>query len=176
MKKQNLLAQFTARPQPHAAQIQHPDANLTFVGSEACAKCHPGEYKLWKESKHSHAMEALEKYAKRPSNRQFDGDCVVCHSVGFGLVSGHVNDEKTPHLRHVGCENCHGPGSGHAAKPDDKTPLRRAEPVEDRSRTRMLPDKETLEKLAAVPPGQPAPVKVTPAQQQVMTARRRRCA
>jgi hypothetical protein len=169
VKKQDLLAQFTARPQPHAAQIQFPDEKLTFVGSEACMKCHPNEYKVWKESKHSHAMEALEKYAKRPSNRQFDGECVVCHSVGFGLTSGHVNDEKTPHLRHVGCESCHGPGSGHVANPMKKELYAALSPWKSKPEDK-LPDKKVLEQLAAVKPGEPAPVRVEPAQQQVMTA------
>jgi hypothetical protein len=169
VKKQNFLAQFTARPQPHAAQIQFPNANLTFIGSERCQACHPAEYQAWKDSKHSHAMEALEKYATRPSNRQFDGECVVCHSVGFGLVSGHINDEKTPHLRHVGCESCHGPGSGHAANPTDKSLFAALSPWKTKPED-MLPPVEVLNKLAEVKLGEPLPVQVTPQQQQVMTA------
>lgn len=169
VKKQNLLAQFTAKPTPHPAQIQHPDANLTFVGSEACARCHAGEAAVWGSSKHSHAMVALATQAKRPANRQFDGECVMCHTVGFGQVSGYVSDTKTPQLRHVGCESCHGPGSGHAANPGDKN-LRAALSPWKTKPGDALPPADVLKKLGETKPGEPAPVKLTPAQQQVMTA------
>lgn len=167
--KQNLLAKFTERPQPHPAQIQYPDAKLAYVGSEKCAMCHAQEYKVWKDSKHSHAMEALEKYAKRPSLRQFDGECVVCHTVGFGIQTGYKNDQDTHHLRHVGCESCHGPGSGHAKNPVDKTFLALMSPWKSEPSDR-LPPVEALKKLAEAKPGEPAPVGITPQQQRVMTA------
>jgi hypothetical protein len=169
VKKQNLLAQFVARPQPTAAQIQHPGANLRFTGSQACAKCHPAEFAVWAKSNHSHAMEALEKKADRPKNRQFDGECVVCHTVAFGQVSGYQNDTATPHLRNVGCESCHGPGNGHAAKPTDKVLLALLSPWKSKP-TDVLPPADVLKKLGETKPGEPSGVRLTPNQQMVMTA------
>lgn len=169
VKKENLLALFTEKPLMHSAQIQNPGANLTFIGSDKCQSCHPNEYKVWKDSKHSHAMEALEKYAKRPGNRQFDGECVVCHTVGFGYKSGYTNEESTKHLRHVGCESCHGPGSGHAGLPNDKTFLAAMSSWKTKP-TDVLPDKDTIVKLAAVKLGEPAPVQLTAKQQHTATA------
>src|SRR5262249_42071831 len=61
---------------------------------------------------HARAYEALEK-AKRPALRQYDGECVVCHVVGFGTTGGYADEQTTAHLKHVGCESCHGPGSVH---------------------------------------------------------------
>ncbi|MBP3955879.1 hypothetical protein J8F10_11340 [Gemmata sp. G18] len=109
---------------PHAAQIHaqglNPKVNLTYVGSDACKACHAKEHEQWAKTKHGHAMDALEKLAKRPSLRQYDGECVRCHTVGFDHQSGYENEKKTAHLKHVGCESCHGPGSGHAADPKNK--------------------------------------------------------
>ena len=174
VKKENLLAKFTEKPLPHEAQIEHPEAKLSFVGSDKCMACHPNEFKIWAESKHGHAMEALEKYAVRPGLRQFDGDCVQCHAVGFRYQTGYTNEKDTPNLKHVGCESCHGPGSGHVADPNKKEFLAslskwKAKP-EDR-----LPSKEILEKLAAAKPGEPSPVELQPRQQQLMTAASTRC-
>ena len=61
VKDQNLLSKIT--PIPHPAQIQSPNVNLTYVGSEKCVACHAGEHKKWQESKHSHALDALDKIA-----------------------------------------------------------------------------------------------------------------
>jgi hypothetical protein len=55
--------------------------------------------------------------AKSPSLRQFDGECIVCHTVGFGYESGYKNERDTPHLKNVGCESCHGPASEHVKNP-----------------------------------------------------------
>ena len=49
-----------------------------------------------------------------------DGRCLKCHSVGYGEPGGYVvpnpNDERSQRLaakrEGVGCESCHGPGSG----------------------------------------------------------------
>src|SRR5262249_1463933 len=83
-----------------------------YVGSDRCQKCHESAYKIWKESDHARAYDTLLK-AKHPSNRQFDGECIVCHTVGFTYDSGFRNEKDTPKLINVGCQSCHGPASQH---------------------------------------------------------------
>jgi hypothetical protein len=53
---------------------------------------------------------------------------VRCHTVGFEYQTGYVDAKKTPNLKHVGCENCHGPGSGHVADPKAKNLLAQLSP------------------------------------------------
>ncbi|MHC4740289.1 MAG: multiheme c-type cytochrome [Planctomycetota bacterium] len=81
---------------------------MEYMGSEACETCHKYAYEKWKEQKHAHAYETLEDVGS-----DYDPECVVCHVVGLKYESGFVSPEKTPKLRDVGCENCHGPGSEH---------------------------------------------------------------
>jgi hypothetical protein len=106
-------------------QSKHPsqvgldaDKMPTYVGSERCKNCHRHAYDIWKKSEHSHAYDALvagarPDSAKNPSLRQYDPECIVCHTVGFGYVSGFKNETDSPKLKHVGCESCHGPASLH---------------------------------------------------------------
>jgi len=96
---------------------------------------------------HSHAFEALEKHAKRPSLRQYDAECIVCHTVGFGYKTGYEDDKKTPQLLHVGCESCHGPGSGHAADPKNKALLALQSPWKQNP-DEKLPDTKFMKKMA----------------------------
>ena len=99
----------------HPLQAVHPGKKQPeFVGSDACKGCHAGAFKIWEKSTHSNAYKSLVD-AKRPSNRQFDPECIVCHTVGFGYESGFFDADKAKQLRNVGCENCHGPGSEHIA-------------------------------------------------------------
>jgi hypothetical protein len=108
VKSRNYLA--------HYAKIQHPIQqqfkDAKYVGSEKCKKCHEESYRVWKASPHSHAYATLQQ-AKRPSLRQYDGECVVCHVTGFGYESGFTNEKERPELIDNGCENCHGPASLH---------------------------------------------------------------
>jgi hypothetical protein len=89
-----------------------------FVGSKACAACHEAEYDVWKDTPHAHATETLTK-VKPP--RQFDPECISCHSTGwnpqefFPYASGYESLKKTPLMAGNGCENCHGPGADHIA-------------------------------------------------------------
>lgn len=94
------------------------DVPVRYVGSESCQKCHKKAYAIWKKTPHSHAYQTLVD-ATGPSNRHYDPECIVCHTVGFGQQSGFITAERTPLLKDVGCESCHGPASVHVANPYD---------------------------------------------------------
>jgi hypothetical protein len=141
LKRENYLAKY--------GQVKHPmqlgldaDKMPTYVGSAKCKGCHEHAYEIWEKSPHSHAYEDLVN-AKRPSLRQYDGECIVCHTVGFSFVSGFQNEDKTPNLKNVGCESCHGPGSQHAKRPTNVewqkqlNPWRHAEPNETKRKTQI---------------------------------------
>lgn len=81
---------------------------LEYKGSKSCKPCHNYEYTKWSTKRHADAYSTLEKVGS-----QFDPECVSCHVVGAEFESGFVSEEKSGHLKDVGCENCHGPGSGH---------------------------------------------------------------
>ncbi|MFO0802150.1 MAG: multiheme c-type cytochrome [Gemmataceae bacterium] len=167
VKKQNLLAKID--PIAHPAQIQQPKYNLSYVGSEKCASCHGGEHKKWTEVPHSRAMEALEKIAKRPGLRNLDAECVICHTVGFGFKTGYENEEKTPHLKNVGCESCHGPGSGHSFAEKNETFLKLMSPWKT-DPTDKLPDVATMDKLAKMDPVERGKVTIPKEQLRVINA------
>lgn len=167
VRDQKLLGKVARTP--HSAQIQAAAQNLTFVGSERCMACHPAEYKKWQETRHGHALDTLEKVAKRPGLRNLDGECVVCHTVGFGYRTGYESAEKTPFLKHVGCENCHGPGSGHAANPRAAGLLKLMSPWKQEAADH-LPDTATFVKLAEMNPVERGKIAVPAAQQRVFNA------
>ena len=96
----------------------------TFVGSAACASCHPGIYDEWKTTPHARAMKTLEE-----RDSAWDPECVVCHTVGWTQAdkggwgrraSSFATPKASAHLTDVGCENCHGPGSLHVEEPARK--------------------------------------------------------
>lgn len=107
------LERFPRNPHPFQSKA-------AFVGSDQCRDCHRPEYDKWKQTHHAHAYDDLARKAHKPSLRQYDGECVVCHTVGFEYTSGYQNENATPHLKDVGCENCHGPGSLHAKDQHNK--------------------------------------------------------
>ena len=115
-------------------------------------------------------MDALEQKATRPTLRQYDPECVRCHVVGFEHPTGYENETKTAHLKHVGCESCHGPGSGHAANPRDKTlnafitPWKQTE-----AGVFHLPSLEFMTKMASTPLTERGRVAIAPAQQLLLT-------
>jgi hypothetical protein len=104
----------------HPIQIAFP--NSKYVGSAACQKCHAFAFQVWQNSKHAKAFQTLVN-AKRPSLREFDGECIQCHVVGFEYNTGYRNDKATPHLKDVGCESCHGPCSEHVDNKNRKPAL-----------------------------------------------------
>ena len=97
-----------------SANGQAPGA--TYVGAQACQNCHPKTFEKWASTKHARAYDALTNPRR---NREYDAECISCHTTGFGYNSGWVSAEKTPSLKGNQCENCHGPASRHAAEPDN---------------------------------------------------------
>jgi hypothetical protein len=103
---------------PEVKDLRKPGL-VNYVGSDVCKKCHDYAYDVWKKTPHSHAYQTLVD-AKFPSNRQYDPECIVCHTVGFGHQTGYVNEKRSPpELHNVGCESCHGPSSLHVANPNN---------------------------------------------------------
>ena len=99
VKDGNLLEKYPRIPLP---------GDFAFTGSKACGKCHEHEYGKWNTQAHAAALATLKK-----AGSDHDPECVICHVVGMEYASGFITEEQTPHLKDVGCENCHGPGSEH---------------------------------------------------------------
>jgi hypothetical protein len=86
-----------------------------FIGVEECTTCHTEARAVWDKTTHAHAYETLVK-----GHKEYNLECVGCHVTGYGKPGGATvtHNEK---LRAVQCEDCHGPGSLHAEKPEDPT-------------------------------------------------------
>jgi hypothetical protein len=87
--------------------IQH-DQVIDYLGSAACAQCHPGEYSDFTKSKHFSALETL-----KAKHEERNALCLSCHTTGYGTPTGFVMARPVMSLRQVGCESCHGPGEVH---------------------------------------------------------------
>ncbi|MBI2805923.1 MAG: hypothetical protein HYX68_13160 [Planctomycetes bacterium] len=147
LQRENMLAKYPRTL--HFNQLpalNQKGLKATYVGSNRCIDCHEHAGEVWKREKskdkkhHALATETLEKL-KAPAGRQYDPECMKCHTTGFTHPGGY-NDfvpkladwpnrpKKAPRadkikehnkvLRGVGCETCHGPGSEHVKNPDNK--------------------------------------------------------
>jgi hypothetical protein len=88
--------------------------SAAYVGSAACAGCHPAEHATWEEQPHARALGSL--VAK---GAQDDPACLACHTTGFGRPGGFPKDgvaAEHEDLAAVGCESCHGPGGDHVGE------------------------------------------------------------
>ncbi len=101
-----------------------PAGGARYVGSAACAACHPGISQSWARTPHARALRSL-----RQLGQEHDPECLACHALGATRgpddrlswwASGYAGPEETPHLGGVGCESCHGPGSRHVEAPRDR--------------------------------------------------------
>jgi len=86
--------------------------NRAFVGADNCQLCHPGAHEDWSKTLHAKALDTLEAIGQGNN-----GQCIGCHTVGFGQQDGFVDRMTTPHLAGVQCENCHGAGGNHLRDP-----------------------------------------------------------
>ncbi|RDE19704.1 hypothetical protein DV711_12555 [Motiliproteus coralliicola] len=80
-----------------------------YGGQQLCQACHQPQHEIWSQSQHAQAFTDLEEVGKA-----FDGHCVGCHVVGYEQEGGFLDQELTPNLSGVQCENCHGPAKEHA--------------------------------------------------------------
>ena len=118
LKRDGYLSKYPQMVHPFQAAV--PDSSPTYVGSEKCKKCHASAFAVWQSTPHSHAWQTLAD-AKRPSQRHYDPECIICHTVGFGTKGGFIDADKTSTLKDVGCESCHGPSSEHLRNTSDET-------------------------------------------------------
>jgi hypothetical protein len=84
------------------------------VGADTCLPCHPGTHADWSNTLHAGAWETLQESG---GAQDF---CIGCHTVGY-QVGGFVDEETTPELVGVQCENCHGAAGDHAMNPADES-------------------------------------------------------
>ncbi|HEX6274307.1 MAG TPA: multiheme c-type cytochrome [Polyangiaceae bacterium] len=91
-----------------------PPGRSGYVGVDACTSCHAEERTFWNGTSHAKAYPTLAN-----QNKQFNLECIGCHVTGYeapgGSTVAHVDK-----LENVQCEVCHGPGSRHAEKPEER--------------------------------------------------------
>jgi hypothetical protein len=84
-----------------------PPSGQAYTGAKRCASCHFDQFMKWKKTGHATAFLTL------TAKYQQDEKCLVCHTTGYGVVTGFKDVESTPALAGITCEVCHGPGSKH---------------------------------------------------------------
>ena len=101
---------FEARPSltaERAAEKAH------YLGSSVCGDCHQEIHRRFSVySKKAVTRRQVEKLLPKLSGEEQEM-CFSCHATGYNRPSGFISYAQTPHLGDVGCESCHGPGSGH---------------------------------------------------------------
>ncbi|MFB3828311.1 MAG: multiheme c-type cytochrome [Bryobacteraceae bacterium] len=125
------------------AEVGQTIIGATYVGAQRCAACHSGALGVdmvtpWSKTKHA---KIFKDGVNGVASDHYSASCLRCHTVGYdadpAAVNGGFDDlatalkwvfpvvqkpgvfEALPEaLKNVGniqCENCHGPGSQHAA-------------------------------------------------------------
>ena len=87
------------------------ESSPSYISSASCAECHAAQYIQWSNSAHAHATDPLP-----PRQFEFEVSCLSCHATGIQKAGANLSIEMA-RLQNVQCEQCHGPGSDHAAKP-----------------------------------------------------------
>jgi|ERR1041384_465434 hypothetical protein len=93
---------------------REPVANskAVYVTSAACNQCHMAQYMKWSNSGHAHATDPLP-----PRAAEFELSCLGCHATAAKTTANTAANNRDAGFQGVQCEQCHGPGSSHIAKP-----------------------------------------------------------
>lgn len=130
-------ASKSAKPEPAA-----PSEPASYVGSQACRECHPGEHANFKAySKKARSFQSVLKMVHGLTEAELK-KCYECHTTGYGRPGGFVSQAQTPNLAEVGCETCHGPASRHVVSQSRKD-------IRDRVSTKDCDACHNSERIAA---------------------------
>lgn len=80
--------------------------------SVTCKQCHREAYEIWEKTDHAKAFQTLV-----DKSRQFNPDCLVCHTTRFEQPGGFTMEGQEKDLRNVQCESCHGDSAEHLKNP-----------------------------------------------------------
>ncbi|MBN1906727.1 MAG: hypothetical protein JW927_16715 [Deltaproteobacteria bacterium] len=80
--------------------------------SASCNDCHSDAYEIWQKTDHAKAFQTLIN-----KDRQFNPDCLVCHTTRFEEAGGFTMKAQEKELRNVQCESCHGDKTEHLNDP-----------------------------------------------------------
>jgi 2',3'-cyclic-nucleotide 2'-phosphodiesterase (5'-nucleotidase family) len=91
-----------------AAMYSEPGQNKPVGGNVvlrlvACEACHADKVAKWKTTDHAKAYQTL-----AGKSKQFDPDCLACHTTRFEQPEGFTMKLQQPELANVQCETCHG--------------------------------------------------------------------
>jgi formate-dependent nitrite reductase cytochrome c552 subunit len=113
------------------AQQTESESEYKYVGTKKCKSCHLDVHKSWAKTSMGTAFETLKPGHAKEAKDTFgfdaakdytaDAKCLPCHTTGYGKPGGYVipaaDDKraarKMKYFQGVGCESCHGPGSGY---------------------------------------------------------------
>ena len=96
-----------------------------YMGSFSCKPCHESQYiSFINHSRKSHSFKSVQKMKKGLTDNGIKA-CYACHTTGYGKPTGFISEEKTPELKNLGCEVCHGPGYLHIETEDPTQIIRK---------------------------------------------------
>jgi hypothetical protein len=87
--------------------------------AQACSQCHEAEYVHWQKTSHAKAYASLVQIS-----REFDPECLRCHTTRFNEPGGFTMHDQQAELRQVQCEACHGEAGGHMENPKLEKPMK----------------------------------------------------
>ena len=80
-----------------------------YLSAYSCKGCHTEAWQVYAQSGHKKAFSTI-----RTKGRNFDPECLVCHTTGYEYKNGYSDERPFNRLTDVQCEACHGYGTEHA--------------------------------------------------------------